>query len=480
MPAITYADFSGGLDRRLPITVQDASRLWTLRNAYITMGKRIAKRPGLRKLSGTLTGTAGLRAMDGGLVTWALTGASLGDLPANVSVQYLTPHLSEMPSSQLDAVHYAEMFQGYPYVVASVSAVIDGHRTPTVRHHYLDGSASTIITDAPQTKAVTKAASRVFAISNDGQTVKYCAVGAARDWTTSSDAGFLPTGLQQDTRSPATGIGTFSDSLAVFFPEAIQLWGVAVDPSANALTKRIHGNGSLYANSLAGFANDLVFLSSAGFRSMTVASQTDRIDDTDMGVPIDPLVRADLELVDRDSLGPKALWLPALGQYWCLMRMGTYTKAWVYSYSKSSKLSCWSEYTFPGLLTDMATVGGKVYARSADDLYQVDATQFTDNGAAVEVTAQMAFQDAKLPGVSKQFYGADMVVQGASSLAFLFDPRDTAKQSIAQQVSGDTRPGDMIPVELVSTSIAPVFTHSADEYFELDAVTLYYNSLGTI
>jgi hypothetical protein len=35
----------GGLDRRLPVTVQDASRLWILRNAYITTGKRIKKRP---------------------------------------------------------------------------------------------------------------------------------------------------------------------------------------------------------------------------------------------------------------------------------------------------------------------------------------------------------------------------------------------------------------------------------------------------
>ena len=41
MPAVSYLAFSGGLDRRLPINVQDASRLWTLRNAYVTTGKKI-------------------------------------------------------------------------------------------------------------------------------------------------------------------------------------------------------------------------------------------------------------------------------------------------------------------------------------------------------------------------------------------------------------------------------------------------------
>lgn len=76
MPAITYKDFSGGLDRRLPIGVQDASRLWVLKNAYITSGKKIAKRPGLKLINSALAGSAGLAAMNGSLSVFVEAGTT--------------------------------------------------------------------------------------------------------------------------------------------------------------------------------------------------------------------------------------------------------------------------------------------------------------------------------------------------------------------------------------------------------------------
>jgi len=48
MPAITYNEFSGGLDRRLSINSQDANKLWSLKDAFVTLAKRLKKRPGLR------------------------------------------------------------------------------------------------------------------------------------------------------------------------------------------------------------------------------------------------------------------------------------------------------------------------------------------------------------------------------------------------------------------------------------------------
>ena len=65
MPAITYKEWSGGLDRRLPLGVQDANRLWKLQNAYISVGKKIVKRPGLKLVSAGMTGSVGLVAMNG-------------------------------------------------------------------------------------------------------------------------------------------------------------------------------------------------------------------------------------------------------------------------------------------------------------------------------------------------------------------------------------------------------------------------------
>ena len=51
MPAITFDRFDGGLDVRQLASSADANRLRTLKNAYVTTGRTIRKRPGLRRVS---------------------------------------------------------------------------------------------------------------------------------------------------------------------------------------------------------------------------------------------------------------------------------------------------------------------------------------------------------------------------------------------------------------------------------------------
>lgn len=475
MPAITYSDWSGGLDRRLSINSQDSSKLWTLRNAYITQAKRIEKRPGLQLLSSGLSGSYGLKAVSGALKVFCDTGSAF--TPPTVSGLTIDKVSLDIPAagagsgSTLDRIYYADLFQGYLYVVAR-------YANRETRHHYVDG-ATTYITDSncPHTVGVTKAASRIFAPS--AENVRYCAAGDARDWTTASDAGFLPAGLQQDTKSSVQACGTFQDSLVVFFDEAAQIWTVAVDPSANAISKRIYGVGTEAPLSPASFFNDLVFLSPFGFRSMTVQQVTSRIDDNDVGSPIDSVVTPDLSAIDAlaDPDETMGVWLPQLGQYWAVFDMGTYSKAWVYTFSRAAKIACWSEYTFPVRIRAITTLAGTVYLRTDTSLYAVDATQTTDDGTLVDVEVQMAFQDAKSPGVDKQVWGMDVVAGGSPDLSFLYDPRDTGKETVAMTIPGDTRPGDVLPVEIVAPAIAPVFRHSADEAMNIDSLSLYYHLL---
>ena len=346
-------------------------------------------------------------------------------------------------------------------------------------HHYVDGAPSTLIEDAPYAKSVTKAASRIFAAY--GETVKYCKAGDARDWTTTSDAGFLPVQLQQDTGDACVAVGTYQNKLAVLFPSSVQTWVVAVDPSTNAIDQRLYGVGSLAPLTLGNFANDLAFLSPFGFRSMTVRSQTDQVDDLDIGVQVDGLVKETAkatELLGVNALDPVGLWIHEIGQYWCVFDEGSTSKIWACSYSKTSKIACWSEYELPIRIQAIASLNGKVYLRDENTLYEWDASTYTDNGTSIPVEVQMAFQNAKTPGVDKQIYGADAVLEGTAQLSFKYDPRDLGKESIPQSITGDSSPGQFIPVEIVATSIAPVIRHEADEKFEFTQLSIFWNSLA--
>lgn len=89
MPAITYKEWSGGLDHRLPLGVQDANRLWTLKNAYVSAGKKIVKRPGLRLVSSAMAGSVGLAAMNGVPCVFVEDGTAF-TAPAGVAVFTLT------------------------------------------------------------------------------------------------------------------------------------------------------------------------------------------------------------------------------------------------------------------------------------------------------------------------------------------------------------------------------------------------------
>jgi hypothetical protein len=235
MPAITYSTFDGGLDRRLSINSQDASKLWVLRNAYVTLAKRLKKRPGLRLVTAGLSGCYGLEAVSGRLKVFcdAASGFVAPVVPG-LSIDRVSLDIPPAGST-LDRIYYADLYQGYIYVVARYAS---GY----TRHHYVDG-ATTYIADSncPHTNGVTKAASRIFAPS--AENVRYSAAGNARDWTTASDAGFLPAGLQQDTKGVVKACGTFQDSLVVFFDDSAQqaaLWrwnGIAL--VAGLICKRL-------------------------------------------------------------------------------------------------------------------------------------------------------------------------------------------------------------------------------------------------
>jgi len=117
MPAVTYADFSGGLDRRLSIDVQEANRLWVLRNAYVTLGKRIAKRPGLRAITTGLAGSVGLEAVNGRLKVFVAAEATYVP-PVSVDAIKLTTPPGLTAGQFLQRIYSATMFNGFIYAVA--------------------------------------------------------------------------------------------------------------------------------------------------------------------------------------------------------------------------------------------------------------------------------------------------------------------------------------------------------------------------
>lgn len=518
MPSLTYDRFDVGLDRRKGASVADANRLRELKNAYVTQGRAIRKRPGLKRIATLETGTKGLVAAFGKLNTFYNAGSVTH---ANTLFQANMAKHSTSITEGIARVHYGGVFLGYIYLsieyndlsvehiyldnpgawAATTAYSLTNFRRPTVANGYryecttagtsagseptwpttpggtvVDGTVTwtcrsfkVVDANCPHSKGVIRAASRIFAI--DGETVPFSAAGDPRDWTTASDAGFLPVGLQQEGgATDAMALGQFQKQLVVFFSDSAQIWTVDVDPANNAIYQRIYGVGTRWARSHASFATDVFFLAYPGFRSITVNSQTENMQDTDVGSPIDSLVAP-----VSDSATPMGLYVPGLGQYWCVLG----NRAWVYSFSRSAKIAAWSEYEFAVTIDDAATLENKLYVRSGDSVFEVTHDVFTDDGQVFEALVELPYVDAKRPGVMKQYTGCDMVVAGTVNVSFKYDASDEGLVTSEIEYNSDTRPGPMIPIEVCATSIAPRLRHSANEDFQLDLISIYHEELGT-
>ena len=338
-------------------------------------------------------------------------------------------------------------------------------------------AVSTNISDVncPQSKQVIKQQSKIYAKGTE--TVRFCATNAPRDWTATSDAGFLPTGIQAQGSTEVTALGQFGQKkLVVFMVDGIQVWGVDPNPSLNAIQNIIPNIGTRYAKSPLGFSGDIFFLSKSGFRSLTVSQLTDNFNDVDIGSSIDKLVQDSVLTTDD----PQSVFYSGLGQFWSING----TDVWVYSFSRTAKLSAWSRSSIPVTAEAHAVLNGELYIRSGNDVYIVDRSVFADNGVVPTVTVEFPYLDFKTPGVLKQLFGVDSIGTGTPNIQFKWMgmvnnvPTEFITSAIPIISGNTTIPGPLTPVELCATAIAPVITHAANEDFRLDSLTFYYENLS--
>lgn len=363
----------------------------------------------------------------------------------------------------------ADVFNGALYVAAK-------YENNAVKHHYLSGSPDAtnnfIITDVncPHSESFLVTASKIWAPDYD--VVRFSATDDPTDWTTSSDAGFLPTGTRSPGSEEVVGLGDFQSQLVVFHIDNIQLWNVDPDPQQHAIDRIIGNVGSKFPRTIIPVAGDLYFLTDVGVRSIAYQKYTENVEDVDIGVPIDDLVRPEIAALAASD--PVAVFYPGGGQYWIIIDDYVY----VYSFSRTSKVAAWTRYTLPVTPEYFASIGNNLYFRSGDEIYKIDPSATDDDGTPFDGLIDMAFQSFQAPGVNKKVLAFDVVVEGTVTVSHRFNPNNPTVFTAEIDVSGDTRPLGMYPVGVITTDIAPRIAFSSDTFQRLNAVSYLYERVG--
>lgn len=466
MSTITFNNWDKGLDLRKAPSTSDANRLRALTNAYVTEGKTLRKRPGLRKVADLTPGTIGLFPGLGALNTFSYAAVTHPASPG-ISIQHRRLDLPP-GGSNVAVVHSCDTFNGFLYVV-----VFDG--SIGFRHHYIDG-ANTFVGAAPFSHIVAKAASKIWSPDSfAGDTVKFSATNNPRNWTLANDAGFLPVGLQQRGSRNVTAIGNYQNRLVVFFADSAQVWQVDPNPALHQFLQSVD-IGTTRPYSHQNMNTDVIFHSTAGVKSITKQVQTENLIDADIGSPIDAAIaKGVFDLVM--PYASRAQFVRSTGQYWLYVNQSVVA----FTFSRTSKISAWSYYKFPFTLDYIAELDGELYIRSENSVYILDPDVFTDAGTTIAVEIETAYADFKLPGVLKQIQGLDAVVTGTAQISHKYDPRlPTVETAPPIAIGGDTRAGNLYAVELMTPSLATVVRHSANEEFELHALSYLFSDCGSV
>ena len=481
MPAITFQNFQSGIDLRTSDQVVDSNGLRECNNAYITGGFAVQKRPGLDRITSTSLGTdnAGLFYFDSKLYVVSHTSGSVpslsgyGSPPVTAVVRLVLAN----PDDGTDTV--SRVWQFLPFN-RKLYVVVE-YTSGTIKHFY-DG---TVITDAncPHTASVCVHDSKIYAIDENASGkgfIKYSATGDPTDWSKIRDASGtlgIPAG-QETPDEDLIGVFSFRDQLAVFMENSLQLWKTDPDPALIELVTIVENANLKYLNSIGNAGTDVIYLNDQTFESLGQKLYTDTLQSVDIGSAIKTLVSSQIDTYAASN-EPKSIYFSGLSQYVCVIEKQIY----IYSFSQSNKLAAWSRYSMPETIQDITSFRNYLYVRSNNYIFCFNPSSYQDTKSdattsSIAVSMESSFQTLKKSGLWKQIFGADVLVEGAADVQYKYDSRTPTTFTTAQGISGDSRPGLLLPVELVTTEIGFKITQTTNTNMLFSGLTLYFNELG--
>lgn len=398
--------------------------------------------------------SAGATVIDGG-VTWKAVGTSIVTWQA-------------VPIMQSGATQ--------PTFPTTVGLSVNDPSTYTTQDgHVTDTSMSWIcinrqVPTPDPSKAVALGASHVFNADND--IVDYSAAVDPTDWTSTNNAGYLPTGLNNYGDNPVMVLGLYRSNLIAMNSGGYQMWQIDADPQNMALLDA-QPVGSVHTRSFQSVASDSLFVTEVGIRNIATVGATANLQMGGLGQPVDALVKARLK---TNAYDVNSLYYPGRGQYWAIWG----PEALVLTVN-GPKSKTWSRYVFPAAITDSCLLGESLYMRTSTNLvWQLDFSTVVDDfgGSPVSFNSviQWPYLDAQTLGINKEMIGFDLVGTGAVVVQFGWNQQDRTTLSddpgfsTSLNVSPpynlaimDTMPGEPVPFPMNAASYTMILTFNSNQ-----------------
>jgi hypothetical protein len=347
-----------------------------------------------------------------------------------------------------------------------------------------DGTMAWIATDrritdpnCPHTKVVCIGASHVFC--GDDDIVAYSAAVDPTDWSSSNNAGYLPTGLNDYGDNPVASLCLYRSNLVVSNAGGYQMWQIDPDPTNMSV---LDGEPVPCTQTRSGQPanDDLVFLSPVGIRSIGTAGAAGNLQAGNFGKQVDAVVKELLAQLPS-GVDPLGMFYPGTGQY--LLFFGS--KALVLTINGSTTQMSWSQYYLPYVVTDWAILDGDLYIRTTDPtagdlILKFDEDTLTDDWQGdseyVEFTGTMWYQYLDLGpiGLEKMMEGFDLAIDGTMTLSVGYNQKDTTQVTDGYAIDGDTMDEvGCVPFPVSGVSFQVRLEIDANQAWEVQMLNVY-------
>ena len=208
-------------------------------------------------------------------------------------------------------------------------------------------------------------------------------------------------------------------------------------------------------------------MSDNGFRSLELLTDSENLQDLDVGTPIETLT-SNIRNVAFSFYNTH------LGQYWCCAD----GKVWVLSLSQTSGIFAWSEFAFGDrYIIDGVSIGDDVYLlQDNGHVYTYTEVHNSDDGDDVDFSAELVKSDLGEPIRVKRLSRLDVIMEGEANLTLRINDSQDALMNM--ELVGDTRGNTGIPMVGLATTVQLGFSGVHKEPLVISGVDLYYKTGG--
>jgi hypothetical protein len=281
-------------------------------------------------------------------------------------------------------------------------------------------------------------------------------------WTTDAiGAGSYDVAKEASGAEELLALASYQGLVAAFAESVVLIFFVDPDPDLINIRQILQNTGTVSPRSVTEFGDtDVFYVALSGLRSLRARDSTNSATTTDLGVPIDSLVTAKLQIMSTDERKQIiGLINPIDGRFWLIFPDGT---IFVFSFYSNSKVSAWTTYVTGFPVSGAVVWNRRVWLRSGDTVYVYGGE---DSGAALTYDSTtckvwLPFFDAGKPTEKKQWEAMDAAVEGTWALYAGMDVNDQDAHELVATVTETTFNNERIPFNHGCSHVSPRFESS--------------------